>query len=412
MTPPYRAILAEFAARFGWEATAFCSQCHNPLTVVYGVPDRPGDPLADRLRTEGISCQYCHAIAHTDPAAGNGNARGRFMPGHPPPLVDTRPHDRDTARRFTVWDLTRHRRDYFKSAIPRGQWCGSCHRVVMPHRFTDGNDMVLGDTYTPWKLMYEETGLSCTDCHMPLTTHSSPVHARPDHRMWGINQAMSRLAPHGTAPEEDIRAFEHGAELWLQGKLPVPRFEVWYLRFTLHNKYDAYRAFLDQPGTVLISLRAQARNGSVHATATLKNNTLVHNFPSSPLDLMESWVEVTAHDAAGREIYRNCPPQGPQEPFGDCTALGGTPADAHGEPVRKHHFWDARGVRHKSIIPPDGSLEFAYDIPVPDTAPRPVAVTARCMYRRYNQHINTWVYGPGAAPFPATELSRAEIRIE
>jgi hypothetical protein len=414
MTPPYRKILEEFAARFGWEATTFCTNCHNPLASVYGIVDRPGDPVADRLRKEGISCQYCHAVAHTSPEAGNGNARGRFMPAHPPPLVDERPQDRDTSWRYTVWDLTRHRRDYFKSAIPRSEWCGSCHRVVMPHRFTQGNDMILGDTYTPWKLLYEKTGLSCTDCHMPLTMHSSAVHARPDHRMWGINQAMGRLAPPGLAPAGDIAAFEKGTAQWLQGKLPVPRFEVWYLRLTLHNKYQAYREFLDKPGTVLISVKIEFPAGreSAKAVVTLKNNTLVHNFPSSPLDLMESWVEVTARDAGGKVVFRNCPVDGPQAPFGDCAVLGGVPVDADGAPVEKHHFWDARGVQNKTIIPPGGKLSFTYNIPTPAGPARPVTVTARCMYRRYNQHINTWVYGPDAPSFPVTELSRATADIK
>lgn len=412
MTPPYRKILEEFAERFGWEATTFCTNCHNPLASIYGIVDRPGDPLADRLRAEGVSCQFCHAIAHTDPEAGNGNARGRLMPGHPPPLVDKRPHDRDTAWRFTIWDLTRHRRDYYRSAIPRGQWCGSCHRVNMPPRFTDGHKLILGDTYTPWKLLEKQAGLSCTDCHMPLTTHSSPIHARPDHRFWGINQAMARLAPQGFAPAEDIADFDRGTELWLQGKLPVPRFEVWYLRLSLHNKYDAYRKFLDKPGTVRVSVSAAPAGRSVKARVTLKNMTLVHNFPASPLDLMESWVEVTARDARGKTLFRNCPPQGPGQTPDGCTLLGGVPVDAAGNPVEKHRFWDARGVRDKAIIPPGGKLDFSYRIPLPGDVRKPVTITARCMYRRYNQRINAWVYGPDAAPFPATELSRASVQVQ
>jgi len=152
-----------------------CLNCHTPLLVqqdrwpvglIEGEVDRPllvANPVFDEgLRDEGITCAACHVR--------EGAIHGPGLGGSAPHAVVPDP------------------------GFSSGAICLRCHQAVATY---PGKDFACTfDTGTEWRAgPYDEEGMGCVDCHMPLARRSVAVGGpvREVHRHWWRGSGIPKI---------------------------------------------------------------------------------------------------------------------------------------------------------------------------------------------------------------------------
>ncbi|NLH48665.1 MAG: hypothetical protein GX444_08675 [Myxococcales bacterium] len=414
-TEPYKKLLKQYAKEKGPNAVVFCSRCHTPLIALSGLLDNPDDPAQDAMREEGISCQYCHVITAVGPVAANGLATLRFPRTHLDDFDLTDPQMITLRDSFLTANLMPHRKIFKHPVQTTAEYCAACHRVNMP-MLVNGKPLVLGDTHTPWLTSQAQSeGVDCRACHLPLTrvtrNPAHPWHAAGDHRFVGTCQSLSLLVPGELAIDKNYD------EITLQrllGNIEITNYEKFYLALIRHPKLKAYNRYLKNQTPIAIDLTVPAKAQPATTVSCLvhsQNNTHAHVLPSGPLDLNELWLEVTATDARGRLIY-STPGLDENHYLSDkAISLGIELYDADNQRILNHRFWAIARVANKRVLAPDESRDDRFEIALPADAAFPIRIKARWNYRRYNQHMADWVYGPGQVTFPVALMAEKETII-
>ena len=115
----------------------------------------------------------------------------------------------------------------------------------------------------------------------------------------------------------------------------------------------------------------------------LTNNKTGHDFPTGPLDMIESWVEVVVTDSSGAEVFR-------AGGLDDDAGISAAPVvfrsdgyDREGLPIDRHNLWDLVGVDYKRVLYPGMSDTMEVSFQCPSLARGRVApVLMRFNYRR------------------------------
>jgi hypothetical protein len=172
----------------------------------------------------------------------------------------------------------------------------------------------------------------------------------------------------------------------------------------------------------------------------LTSNKVGHDFPTGPLDIIQSWVELQVVDPAGETIFSS----GTRDE-GNFIAPGSflfkaEPVDQYGNLIDRHNLWEMVGVRYRRALFPGYSdqVEYLVDCPsalvpveeagerdgfverdveeytVPGaTGPGTYQVTAVLYYRKVDQFLLNFLLGEDSGvTAPVIEMSRAEARVE
>ncbi len=171
----------------------------------------------------------------------------------------------------------------------------------------------------------------------------------------------------------------------------------------------------------------------------LTNNKTGHDFPTGPLDMIESWIEVKVVDQSGNVVYHsgamdeNADIQTPELVY---KADG---FDRKGELIDRHNLWDLVGASYKRSLYPGATDAVEVSFQCPSMARRrlvdssagagermrdisinspkganggELTVTAVLWYRKANPEFLDRVYGVDkAVRSPLTEMSRASSTI-
>jgi len=406
----YTRVVTELAAEEGPDAPTFCARCHNPVAVLAGIDELAGDETSARIRRDGITCLVCHATTGADPESGNGHLTLTLEA--PPPPIAGAPTGDDPSR-FLARGIVAHSRSYRHPLQFDARFCATCHRIVTPREWNGGAAYVQEDLWTPWQeSSAARAGVGCGDCHMPLHTYRHPVHARPDHRMFGTLTMLSVLAPPGLLDAGATADFDAKAVTWRRVGLPVPDYERWYLSSIRSGKSRGEREFLRRPRPIEMTVEAQAATPS--GTALLvrsRNTTGAHPLPSGPLGLNELWLELTVTDAHGATVFESGTVAADGRVEAGAHRLGGTPVDRDGHPVQHDRLWRSVGVRDQRLLPPDGTVEDRFDVTGVDDPSYPLAVAARWRSRRLAPDASEWILNDAAAT-PIVDLAEARLRID
>src|SRR5262249_10532133 len=140
--------------------------------------------------------------------------------------------------------------------------------------------------------------IECRECHMPLQESSDPAAgdaldynrtARDGkirtHRFVAANQFMPALLKIPGA-EKQIAL----TEKWLRGEVEIPEIADKWARG------PAVALELEAPEKV-------APGEPVALRAVITSNKVGHDFPTGPLDIIQSWVQVVVTDAAGKVVF-------------------------------------------------------------------------------------------------------------
>jgi hypothetical protein len=108
----------------------------------------------------------------------------------------------------------------------------------------------------------------------------------------------------------------------------------------------------------------------------MTSNKVGHDYPTGPLDIIQSWVELRVEDAAGREIFRSGHRDERHFIAPGPIFFKAEPVDQHGNLIDRHNLWDMVGVRFRRSLFPGYSDTFEYQVPCAAPALRQAAEAA------------------------------------
>jgi hypothetical protein len=221
-------------------------------------------------------------------------------------------------------------------------------------------------------------------------------------------------------------AEEHAAltEQWLRGEIEIPE---------IAHKWRTGAAVPIE----LVAPERVAPGEQVKLQVVIGSNKVGHDFPTGPLDIIQSWVEITVRDDAGNVVF-----QSGQRDERHFIAPGSfifkaEPVDQYGNLIDRHNLWEMVGVRYRRALFPGFTDQASYAFVCPGTmvkGPRPpgegnpldtavtfgtaraptatLHVTARLMYRKVDQFLLNFLFGEEQGlTTPVTVMSEASATI-
>lgn len=404
----FQAIQAAMIKEAGAPATRYCGGCHDPVSLLSGYKDASTGISAPGFK-QGDSCIICHSMRRVD-VQGNGN----YVFGAPKPYLFEYSEGRfkTALAHFLIRAYPRqHDRDYDITLSQKPESCASCHKQFIDKEINHVGWVQLQNQYDDWKHGKWNADpdparrLRCQQCHMYYQAAPSLATADPydlkiglglkhrNHWFAGGNQTIPEMISSPDAVGQTQRVVE-----WLQGQRVIPEIAgIW-------------------PSGPIMPIKivapSSARPGdSLEFRTVISNSKAGHSFPTGPLDLIRSWVEVEVHDQAGRELFHSgkLTDQNHVEPGSFVLKAVGTNAD--GQEIIRHDLWHYVGAKYKRAVFPGYSDMYEYNLKVPKDAQGPLQVTARLRYRKANQYFMDFSFPGQHLKAPITDISSDKIEV-
>jgi len=410
----FQLIQGAMADANGAESTRYCAGCHDPIALFSGSKNIYNEDLSSPGADEGVSCASCHSIVRTD-VQGNAN----FILAPP---VRYLAEDSFVGRFLIRAYPQHHKASYGRPLLQTPEFCGACHKQFIDKDINRSTRVQLQNQYDAWKGSHwfvadaknpqrpdAEKTLACRDCHMRLQDSVDPVAAKRDgkHRHHGFIAANQWLpALHGLpGAEKHIRLTEE----WLRGETVVPEIaDRW-------------------PGGPVVPLSIEAPDEvkpgeKVKLRVVADNRKTGHTFPTGPLDVIQSWIEVHV-TRGGKTVFRS----GALDDAGFIEAgsfvFKSEGVDRAGNLIDRHNLWDMVGSRFRRMLFPGHSdrEEYTFECVCEDEtriaggeaefqAPEgdgDLEVTALLHYRKVDQTLLNMLKPDGKSRAPVTTMTRA-----
>jgi hypothetical protein len=205
---------------------------------------------------------------------------------------------------------------------------------------------------------------------------------------------------------------------WLEGGLEIPEIrEKW-------TKGPIVKAHIEAPAQVAPGERFKVR-------VMLTSNKVGHDYPTGPLDMIQSWVEIKVADQAGHVIFAS----GRRNDKGFLESgsflFKAEPVDQYGNLIDRHNLWEMVGVRYRRSLFPGYSDTVEYQVACPSTTspggakadpaqyeiqaanhPAEYTVHATLHYRKIDQFLLNYVLGEKeGVTAPVAQIAKATARI-
>lgn len=391
----YQAVKSNYIHDRGRQAVRYCAGCHEPVTLLSGL--RFHSRTGERAGAVGQSCAFCHLIHH---ASTRGNANYTVL-APTPYLFESSPHP---LLRRVSWMLIRlhpeqHDADYDVRDAQSALFCGTCHKQYINKRENGWGFVQLQDQYDDWKNGPWHTdprrNLICQNCHMPEVRSNDPARNAQgfihDHRILASNNYMPELL-HLPGARRQIQMVNQ----WMTGGAYIPAIASRWPR-----------------GPILpLFLRAQGQalpGHALHLQALVVNAKVGHAFPTGPLDVIESWLQLVVTDARGRPVFA----VGQLGPAGNI--LGKTVEfrshllDRNAQPVYTHSLWNVVGGSGKLVIPPGGSYTHTFSFSLPRGLTGPLRCRLKLLYRKFNSQSQHLLFPVNPPKIPIVQISATTI---
>jgi hypothetical protein len=436
MDTVFQGIQSVMAEQNGPESTRYCGGCHDPISLFSGTKNIFVDDLTGlHGYQEGVSCLACHAITESDL---QGNAA--FTVTQPKEYL-WQWHTNGLARwarDFLIRTYPREHNELSRHMFKTPEYCGACHKQFIDEEVNRVGWVQLQNQYDNWAASHWNVPgdpartVECRECHMPLMASRDPAAGDPhdynrtrkdgkhrSHRFLGANQFMPKaLAVEGW--EEHLRLTEQ----WLQGKLEIPEIE---------SKWAAgpiVKLALSVPETV-------ARGHSIPLRVVMASNKVGHDFPTGPLDIIQSWLKIQVTDDAGNTVFSSGSRDENHFIEPGTFLFKAEPVDRFGNLIDRHNLWEMVGVRYRRalfpgysdtvqfVIPCSGALadgpvgervdRWEHDSEVPVPVPDGTGayhITVSLQYRKVDQSLLNYLFGPSTElTSPVTEIARATTTV-
>ena len=396
------------------EHTRYCAGCHDPISLFSGAKNSSNVTLSTQGADEGASCMVCHSIVQTD-IQGNGNyvmkAPERYL-FELDQGVTAKTISDFLIRTYPQQHLTSFSRALYKTP----EFCGACHKQYLDLEVNTDIGKVQGQNqYDSWKNSRWhkeklEDSTTCRECHMPLVNSKDPASGdvldynrsqndgkHRSHRTLGTNQYIPAL--------HNLKGHEEHTELtvkWMRGEIEIPE---------IADKWTAGKAL-----RIEVNANKKAQIGDeIDVHVMIINNKAGHDFPTGPMDMIQSWVQVTVTDENGKKIY-----QGGY--LDDKGYVKGLPViyradgfDREGNIINRHNLWDLVGASYKRTLYPgmSDSIKATFTVPENLAVGTKLAVNVKLQYRKANPEFLDEVYGEDKnIRTPVTTISETNTNIE
>jgi hypothetical protein len=395
------------------EHTRYCAGCHDPISLFSGAKNSNNITLSVEGADEGASCMVCHSITKTD-VQGNGN-----YVLEPPQRYLFELDEGEIAKSVSDFLIRtypqKHTESFSRALYKTPEYCAACHKQYLDVEVNTDIGKVQGQNqYDNWKnsRWSKETledSVTCRECHMPLVDSKDP--ARGDvvdynrtkedgkhrsHRTLGTNQYIPAL--HNL---ENQKLHTQLTEKWMRGEIEIPE---------IADKWTAGSAIrLDIKADKSVQAGEQ-----VHMKVFILNNKAGHDFPTGPMDMIQSWVEVKVFDDLNNVVYHG----GYLDEKG---YVKGLPViyradgfDREGKLIDRHNLWDLVGASYKRTLYPGMNDNVKVDFDIPKTIEKgtKLKVVAQLQYRKANPEFLDSVYGEEEkVRTPITTISESELTI-
>lgn len=332
-----------------------CAGCHDPAALLGGVRSGQWSADSELQLFEGNSCVTCHSTVATD-TNGNGGYVIR-----PPQRYLFENYEGGVARllgKFLIRAYPeQHIAEYKRPLYKTSEFCAACHKQVpAPGEATSAGLAQEQNEYDSWKNGRWYHGendpktVDCRECHMPLVDGIEPASGddtdsyrspgdgkHRSHRVLASNMyipATMELPGHEEQVEQTIA--------WLRGEIEVPEIaDKWVTGPTVTLDIDA-------PGEI-------KAGDLVNIKLHLHNNKTGHDFPAGPLDVLESWIELTVKDNLGNTLMELGADRSVSPSIDAPVVYKADWYDSQGLPVERHNLWDVVGASYKRVIRSGGS---------------------------------------------------------
>ncbi len=346
-------------ADVGAEATRYCAGCHDPIALFSGSKNVNVEGLTSPGADDGVSCIACHSIVQTD-VRGNAD----YTIAQPVRYVGERKDGRffKLVSDFLIRAYPKkHKETFAKPLYKTAEYCAACHKQFIDEEVNQIGWVQLQNQYDNWRKSrwYHEgdptKSITCRECHMPLQASTDPAAGdagdynrtptdgkHRSHRFLAANQVMPLLMDLPGAAEH-VKL----TDAWLRGDIEIPEIaDKWTSGPTIR---------LELYGPEQVEAGEQ-----VDVRIVLTNNKTGHSFPTGPLDIIRSWVELTVKDEQGRVVYEAGQPDDRGRMADGAMVFKAEGIDRYGEDIDRHNLWEMVGARFKRALFPGMSDSETY----------------------------------------------------
>jgi len=381
MDPAFQVIQDVMANQNGPESTRYCGGCHDPISLFAGTKNVFAEDLSSlRGYNEGVSCLVCHAVRETDL---QGNAAYQIA------RPDRYMYELETegVGKFVSDFLIRaypaqHVAELSKSLFKTPEYCAACHKQFIDEEVNQVGWVQLQNQYDNWRTSKwnpeddPDNVVECRECHMPLQVSTDPAagDALDSYRTAddGMHRDHRFIAANAFIPEvlqlEGWEEHKRLTEEWLQGRRDIPE---------IAHKWASGPA---------VSLEIQAPDtvdpgDEIRIRVVLQSNKVGHDFPTGPLDIIQSWINIEVTDDTGAVLMTSGKLNEDNFIEPGAFMLKAEPVDRYGNLIDRHNLWEMVGVRYRRALFPGFSDVASYSVscddPVGVAVDAPAAVDVR-----------------------------------
>ncbi|HMB70113.1 MAG TPA: multiheme c-type cytochrome, partial [bacterium] len=369
MDPAFQKIQSVMAEQNGPESTRYCGGCHDPASLFAGTKNVFTDDLTSvRGYHEGISCLVCHSIRETD-LQGNAN----YVIAQPERYLFE--VESEGAAKAVSDFLIRaypkqHNETFSKRLFKTPEYCAACHKQFIDQEVNQVGWVQLQNQYDNWRKSKwnpednPEMVVECRECHMPLMDSTDPASGddldsyrhggdrkHRDHRFIAANSLVPSVL--------QIDGWEEHARLteeWLKGERSIPEIEY---------KWAAGPAV-----GISIDCPDEIRAGeTVPVRVVITSNKVGHDFPTGPLDIIQSWINLEVTDEAGNVVYVTGDVDEDHFIRPGSFMFKAEPVDRYGNLIDRHNLWEMVGVRFRRALFPGFSDAASFSFACPSEMP-------------------------------------------
>ncbi len=402
-TPFYRTSVNILMRTKGIEFARHCDSCHNPVAVLAGGLTQAS--VVDRgFDQDGLTCMTCHSVQRVQSTNGNGG----YVMGVPAVMVD----EKGTRIPGLVPDaeilahLDRHSKAVMQPLYRTPEFCSACHKANLPNPLNGYKFIRAFTAYDEWQnskfsqrnplTFYQADFTTCQNCHMK---RSAAVLSDPGAK-------NGQFASHRWLAGNTAVPFYYGFDEQLAKTIEFLKSGN-YLNVDLFGIKKASGEVIAPLGSTAFDLKP---GETIQVMTVIQNKNIGHSLIPEVRDLYEGWVEFSATDSTGKEIYHSgfIKPNGMLDERAH--SFTNRPVDVTGNFVDNHKVWAIHSVAYDNSIQAGRSTLIRYEFQIPANAKGPISITAKVNYRHLRQSYLNNIFGEDHPAYPIVEIaSRTRI---
>ena len=166
----------------------------------------------------------------------------------------------------------------------------------------------------------------------------------------------------------------------------------------------------------------------------MTSNKVGHDFPTGPLDIIQSWLEVTVTNEVGELVFASGRRDENNFIEPGSFLFKAEPVDQYGNLIDRHNLWEMVGVRFRRALfpgysdstqfsipctgglaqkPEDGDWKEEQTITAPNLESGDYMITTRLLYRKVDQFLLNYLFGEtSTVTSPVAVIDTAQLKVK